>query len=141
MGGWTFVKPKGKGKRTIALPPPLIALLRLHREAQQAEREAAGETRQDWDLVWCMPDGSPIDTGDWDEWKEILKEADIDKDARVHDARHTAATLLLEQGVDIRVVQAVLGHSQLSTTKRYTHITETLATEAAARLGHALWET
>ncbi|NUW43905.1 tyrosine-type recombinase/integrase [Nonomuraea rhodomycinica] len=72
--------------------------------------------------------------------KETLKEADIDKDARVHDARHTAATLLLEQGVDIRVVQAVLGHSQLTTTKRYTHITETLATEAATRIGRALWE-
>nr|WP_189243557.1 tyrosine-type recombinase/integrase [Planobispora rosea] len=88
-----------------------------------------------------MPDGSPIDAGDdWDEWKEILQLAEIDKDARVHDARHTAATLLLEQGVDIRVVQAVLGHSQLTTTKRYTHITETLASEAAARMGRALWD-
>lgn len=132
------MKPKGKGKRTIALPPPLIGLLKL----QRAEREAVGEGWQDWDLVWCMPDGSLIDAGDdWDEWEEILEEADIDKDARVHDARHTAATLLLEQGVDIRVVQAVLGHSQLSTTKRYTHITETLAAEAAARMGRALWET
>ncbi|MFI7439411.1 tyrosine-type recombinase/integrase [Nonomuraea indica] len=100
---------RARGKRTIALPPPLIALLRLHREAQQAEREAAGETRQDWDLVWCMPDGSPIDAGDdWDEWKEILKEADIDKDARVHDARHTAATLLLEQGVWCKPFSATL---------------------------------
>ncbi|MEU4542213.1 tyrosine-type recombinase/integrase [Nonomuraea dietziae] len=57
-----------------------------------------------------MPDGSPIDTGDdWNEWKAILKEAEINKDARVHDARHTVATLLLELGVDLRVVQAILG--------------------------------
>ncbi|MET9063880.1 tyrosine-type recombinase/integrase [Streptosporangium sandarakinum] len=70
----------------------------------------------------------------------ILELAEIDKDARVHDARHIAATLLLEQGVDIRVVQAVLGHSQLTTTKRYTHIMETLASEAAARMGRALWD-
>lgn len=83
----------------------------------------------------------PIDAGDdWDDWKEILKSAGVDKDARVHDARHTAATLLLEEGVDIRVIQAVLGHSQLATTKRYTHITETLASEAAARMGRALWD-
>ncbi|MFJ2031779.1 tyrosine-type recombinase/integrase [Streptosporangium sp. NPDC087985] len=70
-----------------------------------------------------MPDGSPIDAKDgWDEWKGLLKLAEIDKDARVHDARHMAATLLLEQGVDIRVVQVILGHSQLTTAKRYTHV-------------------
>ncbi|MEV0311415.1 tyrosine-type recombinase/integrase [Nonomuraea fuscirosea] len=44
--------------------------------------------------------------------------AEADKDARVHDARHTAATLLIEQGVGISVVQEILGHSQLTTTKR-----------------------
>ncbi|MEV0167355.1 site-specific integrase [Nonomuraea fuscirosea] len=65
--------------------------------------------------------------------------AEADKDARVHDARHTAATLLIEQGVGISVVQEILGHSQLTTTKRYTHITATLSTEAAARMGRALW--
>ncbi|MEU8038414.1 tyrosine-type recombinase/integrase [Streptosporangium sp. NPDC049078] len=86
--------------------------------------------------MWCTPDGSPIDAGDdWDGWQEVLRLAEIDKDARVRDARHTAATLLLEQGVDIRVIQAVLGHSQLTTTKRYTHITEALAIEAAGTVG------
>ncbi|MER5627034.1 tyrosine-type recombinase/integrase [Streptosporangium sp. NPDC002544] len=73
------------------------------------------------------------------DWKELLRLAEIDKDARVHDARHTAATLLLEQGVGIQVIQAVLGHSRLTTIKRYTHITETLA-EAAGRMGRALWD-
>ncbi|WP_326826287.1 tyrosine-type recombinase/integrase [Streptosporangium sp. NBC_01756] len=140
-GGWTFTKPEGKGKRSIALPSPLVALLKLHHEAQQAERQTAGDRWKDWDLVWCMPDGGPIDAGDdWDEWKAILEIAEIDKDARVHDTRHTAATLLLEQGVDIRVIQAVLGHSQLTTTKCSTHITEALASEAAARMGRALWD-
>ncbi|MEU4699319.1 site-specific integrase [Nonomuraea dietziae] len=61
------------------------------------------------------------------------------KDARVHDARHTAATLLIEQGVDISVVQQIFGHSQLATTKRYTHVTAALSTEAATRMGRALW--
>ncbi|WP_408638101.1 tyrosine-type recombinase/integrase [Nonomuraea corallina] len=66
--------------------------------------------------------------------------AEVDKDARVHDARHTAATtLLIEQGVDVSVAQEILEHSQLTTTKRYTHITATLSTEAAARMGRALW--
>ncbi|MET9317703.1 tyrosine-type recombinase/integrase [Kribbella sp. NPDC003505] len=61
------------------------------------------------------------------------------RDARPHDARHTAATLLLEQGVDIRVVQEVLGHSTLAVTKRYTHVTSKLADDAAAKVGKALW--
>nr|WP_240809213.1 tyrosine-type recombinase/integrase [Microbispora catharanthi] len=64
--------------------------------------------------------------------------AEVEKDARVHDARHTAATLLLEQGIDMRVVQVILGHSQLTTTKRYTHLTENLAGDAMARMGRAL---
>ncbi|GII31344.1 hypothetical protein Pmi06nite_47860 [Planotetraspora mira] len=52
----------------------------------------------------------------------------------------TAMTLLLEQGVDIRVVQVILDHSQLPTTKRCMRLTETLAGQAAARMGRALWD-
>ncbi|TDC98787.1 hypothetical protein E1292_34100 [Nonomuraea deserti] len=51
----------------------------------------------------------------------------------------TVATVLIEQGVDIGVVLEILGHSQLTTTKRYTPITATYSTEAAARMGRALW--
>jgi len=57
---------------------------------------------------------------------------------RVHDARHTAATLLLEQGIGIRVVQQILGHSQLSQTERYTHVTTALSQDAADRMSEAL---
>ncbi len=57
----------------------------------------------------------------------------------MHDARHTAATLLLEQGIDIRVVQQVLGHSQLRMTERYTHVTAKLTQDAANRMGKVLW--
>ncbi|WP_268778087.1 tyrosine-type recombinase/integrase [Sphaerimonospora mesophila] len=54
--------------------------------------------------------------------------------------RGKQATLLLEQGMDVRVVQVILGHSQLTTTKRYTHVTENLAGDAMARMGRALWD-
>jgi site-specific recombinase XerD len=61
------------------------------------------------------------------------------RDTRLHDARHTAATLLLAQGVDQRVVMEILGHSQISMTSRYTHVLPQVMTDAAARMGQALW--
>jgi site-specific recombinase XerD len=121
------------------IPPPLIPLLKLHQQAQQAEKKTAAERWQDYDLVWSHSDGRPIDAcQDWDEWEKLLRLAEVEKDARIHDARHTVATLLIEQGVDQRC-SGILGHSQLTTTKRYAHITATLSTEAAARMGRALW--
>jgi hypothetical protein len=144
-GDWQFtrrkgVKPgKGKAKLVLALPPPLITQLRAHRRDQAAERLAAGEAWQDHDLVFCTPVDTPIDSrDDWADWRNLIAEAGI-RPARVHDARHTAATLLLEQGIDIRVVQQILGHSQLSQTERYTHVTTALSRHAADRMSEALW--
>ena len=61
------------------------------------------------------------------------------RDARVHDARHTAATLLLAQGVDQRVVMEILGHSQISMTSKYAHVLPEVMADAADRIGQALW--
>ena len=58
---------------------------------------------------------------------------------QVHDARHTAATLLIEQGVHIRVVQEVLGHTQVTTTERYTHVATLQMKDASEQMGEALW--
>ena len=144
-GGWTFahrkgVKPgRGKAKVLLKLPRPLVAQLKKHRAAQNAQQLAAGDSWDDWDLVFCRPDGKPIDPrSDWDDWRDVLAAAGI-REVRVHDARHTAGTLLLEQGVDVRVVQEVLGHSQLSQTQRYTHVTSELTADAATRMEEALW--
>ncbi len=62
------------------------------------------------------------------------------RDARLHDARHTAATLLLQQGVPARVAMQVLGHSQITLTLgTYSHVVPEMAEEAAERMGDALW--
>lgn len=67
IGGWTFQQPKGKGRREIVIPPPLVPLLHQHRKDQQTEQLAAGEAWEEWGLVWCQPNGRPIDPhDDWD---------------------------------------------------------------------------
>ena len=140
-GGLVMVEPKSlAGRRTIALPAPLIAGLRAHRTAQLAERLLAGSMWQDRGLVFASECGAPIDAStDWARWKELLAAAGV-RDARLHDARHTAATLLLTQKVPARVVMAILGHSQISLTLgTYSHVAPELAHEAAERMASALW--
>ena len=140
QGGWMFVRPKGKRKRAVPIPPELFEPLREHFASQDAERHAAGDAWEDWDLVWCGPQGQPIDPhDDWEEWKALLAEAGIAKDARLHDARHTAGILLGEQHVDIHVIQRILGHAQVTTTRIYTEPTDPLTREAAGLIGKALW--
>ena len=103
------------------------------------ERLRAGSSWTDHDLVFATRRGGPIErTEDWRVWKAILAQAQV-RDARVHDARHTAATLLIEQGVHIRVVQEVLGHTRVTTTERYTHVATLQMKDASERLGQALW--
>jgi len=54
-GGWKFTRPKGKRKRSVPIPAQLVSPLRKHFEDQDAEKQAAGDRWQDWDLVWCDP--------------------------------------------------------------------------------------
>jgi integrase len=139
--GLVLVEPKSRaGRRTIKLPDALRDALRTHRARQAEQRLAAANTWQDRGFVFCQPNGRPIDARrDWLDWKAVLKAAGI-RDARLHDARHTAATLLLQQGVPARVVMEILGHSQISLTLgTYSHVVPELAHEAAERMGDALW--
>ena len=139
-GTWEFRQPKGGKVRTLVIPDPLVKELKAHWRKQKKVKEAAGEQWEDNDL--CFPNslGKPYEVrDDWKDWKWLCKAAGV-RDARLHDARHTAATLLLEQGVDIRVVQEILGHSTLTVTKKYAHVTSRLAKEAAERMGRALWD-
>ena len=106
-------------------------MLQEHRKRQAAEWLRAGSAWTDHDLVFAMRHGGPIErTEDWRAWKALLRQAGV-RDARVHDARHTAATLLIEQGVHIRVVWEVLGHTRVTTTERYTHVATLQMKEAS----------
>ncbi|SDL13004.1 tyrosine-type recombinase/integrase [Nonomuraea jiangxiensis] len=138
-GGPVFGQRKGKSKLTLQCPPELLAQLKAHRERQGSELEKARDRWEDHDMVCATKYGTPIErTEDWKVWKAILKQAAV-RDVRVHDARHTAATLLIEQGVNIRVVQQVLGHTRVTTTERYAHVSTPLMRDAGERLASARW--
>ncbi len=138
--GLVMVEPKSQaGRRTIALPTSLRIGLQAHCDEQQREREYAAEAWQEHDLVFAQRDGRPIDAhADWRAWKDLLERAEV-RDARLHDARHIAATLLLQQGVPARVAMQVLGHSRISLTLgTNSHVVPELVVAAAASMEAAL---
>ncbi|MEY9840867.1 tyrosine-type recombinase/integrase [Streptacidiphilus sp. EB103A] len=110
-----------------------------HRAAQLRERMVAGELWKEHDLVFAQADGKLIDPrAGWEEWKDILAAAGL-RDARVHDSRHTAGTLMIEFGISPRVVMEILGHSSMRMMTHYTHAASPLAADAASKMGDALW--
>ena len=84
--------------------------------------------------------GTPIHPrNDYRAFQALLQRAQL-REVRLHDLRHTAASLLLAQGVPSRVVMEILGHSQISVTlNTYSHVDTTLTQEAADRMNEALW--
>jgi integrase len=122
------------------LPTPLTAHLKEHRTKQNKERLSAGSMWQDGDFVFTTPTGTPVDPrNDYRAWRKLLTDAGV-RPARLHDARHTAATLLLIQGVPARVVMQILGHSQITLTLgTYSHVVPELANAAAEAMTRALW--
>ena len=142
-GGLLLVEPKTRSsRRSLALPVPLVAELRAHRAAQLRLKLArANVWDRSKDLVFCTDYGTLIDPAqDRREWKALLRNAGV-REVRLHDARHTAATLLLLQGVDIRTVMAIMGWTEMATAQRYVHAVDELRHEAARRIGAALWPT
>lgn len=138
-GGLVFRPPKGRSRRIVQLPYPVLSMLREHKVAQDQHRVTCGPEWTDYDLVFCQLDGQPIDPRrDWDEWATILDVAGLPH-LRVHDGRHTAGTLLIGQDVHLRVVQEILGHTDIRVTQRYTHVSSAAARDAAERVGAALW--
>ncbi|WP_217640788.1 tyrosine-type recombinase/integrase [Blastococcus tunisiensis] len=139
--GLIYEEPKAdRSRRTLALPEQLVGALRAHRATQLEERVTAGSLWEDSDLVFAQANGRPIERkSDWHNWKALLREAGV-REVRLHDGRHTAATLLLSEGVHPRVVMEVLGHAQMrTTTDTYSHVMPALGRDAADRMGNALW--
>jgi integrase len=140
-GGVVEVDVKSKaGRRGIRLPDPLFALLEQHRQTQNQERQLAGTAWHGGDWMFTQSNGTPLDPrADHDEWKALLVAAGV-RDARLHDARHTAATVLLLLGVPERAVMEFMGWSQATMAHRYQHVTAGLRDDIADRLSGFLWQ-
>jgi integrase len=128
--------PKTKaGKRTITLPPSCVSALQPHRRAQQAVRSGLGNLWQEHDLIFPTADGNLLGREfPYYHLKQLIKRHNLTP-IRFHDLRHTAATLMLQQGVSPRVVQERLGHSSIAMTLGlYSHVTLTMQEEAATKM-------
>lgn len=133
--GLIFSTPKSqKSRRDVALPPSLLASLKSHRKEQTQRRLSVGDAWTDSGLVFTLDDGRPIDPSvDARRWRDLLKAAGV-RHYRLHDARHAAGTMLLAQGVDLRIAMSILGHSQLSVTMRYQHTVDKMLVDAAQKM-------
>ncbi len=127
------------GRRTIGLPDELVALLRAHRIVQERERRHARQLWVEGDWVFASENGEPLNPNtDYHEWKALLTRAGV-REARLHDARHTAATMLLALGVNDRAAADIMGWSSTTMSGRYQHMTDPIRREIAKRLGGLLW--
>lgn len=127
------------GRRSVAVPDELYELLMQHEQAQQRERVHAGTAWHDGGWIFTQPNGRSLDPRrDWDEWKSILQEAGV-RDARLHDARHTAATVLLLLGVPDRAVMDFMGWSTPTMKTRYMHVTEGIRRDVADQISSYFW--
>jgi integrase len=132
-GSYVFTQPKSvKSRRTIALSPSSVLTLSEHKEEQAGIRAMLGLPMRDDDLVFATHDGKPLRPNTVSRaWTALAAHAGL-KVIRLHDARHTHASLMLKQGVHPKIVQERLGHSSIQVTlDTYSHVAPGLQ-EAAA---------
>jgi integrase len=139
---WQIVtkEPKGTSRRTIDLGPEAVTALRLHRKKTLAEQLEWGAAWTDTGLVFVRADGLGFHPSRIsDIFRKLAKAAGVPV-IRLHDARHSCATLALSAGIHPKVVQQLLGHASWSTTMDlYTHRVERLQKDASGRIESVLF--
>jgi integrase len=139
-GTYIFTEPKSaKSRRMIALPPSAILLLKEHYEKQALDRIMMDKPLHESDLVFGTPEGKPLRPNTVTRaWESLAGHAGL-KVIRLHDARHTHASIMLKQGIHPKIVQERLGHSSIQMTlDTYSHVTPGLQEAAAARFDEVL---
>jgi integrase len=128
--------PKSKsGKRKILIPLEVCTMLRVHQEKQRTLREEAGSKWREQDLVFCTSTGSFVQPNvQLYRFYRLLEKAHLPK-MHIHDLRHSAASFLIAMGVNLKVVQEILGHSTLDMTMNvYSHVLPSMQKDAREKM-------
>jgi len=137
----TWSQPKtGKSRRSVALDTETIEALRAHRRRQLEERLAWGGAYTDNDLVFARENGDPIHPNRFSEWFDRrLASAGVPR-IRLHDLRHTHASLALAAGINPKVVSERLGHATISITlDTYSHVIPAMQEDAAEKIARVVF--
>jgi integrase len=130
----------GKGRR-VHLTRQAASTLKDHRKRQLEERLRLAGLWQDQDLVFPNETGSLFNPSNLRNrsFKRIKARASVREDLRFHDLRHTCATLLLSEGVNVKVVSELLGHASITITlNTYSHVLPDMQDSAADAMEAAL---
>lgn len=121
--------------RIVPIPKNIILKLKEYKIAQNKKRLSTGELYYESNLVFTTPIGTPINQSNLRKsYNRILDKANINR-VKFHALRHTYATRLFEQNVQIKTVQVLLGHSDITTTMNiYTHVTEEVKSDAIDKI-------
>ncbi|MFC1986393.1 tyrosine-type recombinase/integrase [Chloroflexota bacterium] len=134
-GRYMIKEPKtAQSRRTVTLPPSMVELFKVYRADQELLRIQLGVSLDSDDFVFIRPDGSPINPNAVTlAFRRITNKAGL-KDLRIHDLRHTHASLMLTAGVHPKVVSERLGHANIGITLDiYSHVLPGLQEAAAEK--------
>lgn len=122
--GMGFISCTGKGSKERIIPLGRIAAVCLGHYAESVRPQLLRQDKAEEALFVNHLGTRLTRQGFWKIIKRCAKEAGIDKEITPHTLRHSFATHLLENGADLRAVQEMLGHADISTTQVYTHVTK-----------------
>lgn len=136
--------------RTLYVSNELLTILKKHKTTQNLNRLEYGElysknifNNKTFNFIFTWENGKYIHPNYLTlKFSRLIKRMGIEKRVRFHDLRHTNATLLLQQGVDFKIIQTRLGHSDINTTLNiYSHVTTDMQKSATEKLSNLIAST